>query len=40
VLLEMSGIQEVESLLRYSLHVDGAPHSKAALRHQLATERP
>ena len=40
VLLEMSGIKEVESLLRYSLHVDGAPHSKAALRHQLATERP
>jgi integrase len=38
VLLEMSGIQEVESLLRYAVHVEGAPHSKAALRHQLATE--
>ena len=39
VLLEMSGIKEVESLLRYSRHVDEAPHSKAALRHQLARER-
>jgi integrase len=40
VLLEMSGIKEVESLLRYAVHVEGAPHSKAALRHQLAIERP
>jgi integrase len=40
VLLEMSGIKEVESLLRYARHVDGAPRSKAALRHQLASERP
>jgi integrase len=40
VLLEMSGIKEVESLLRYARHVDGAPRSKAALRHLLASERP
>ena len=40
VLLEMSGIQEVESLLRYAVHVKDAPHSKAALRRQLATEHP
>jgi integrase len=40
VLLEMSGIKEVESLLRYARHVEGAPHSKAALRHQLASEGP
>ena len=40
VLLEMSGIKEVESLLRYAVHVKDAPHSKAALRRQLATEHP
>ena len=40
VLLEMSGIKEVESLLRYARHVDGAPRSKAALRRRLASERP
>ena len=40
VLLELSGIKEVESLLRYARHVDGAPRSKAALRHLLASERP
>jgi integrase len=40
VLLEMGGVKEVESLLRYARHVEGAPHSKAALRHQLAIERP
>jgi integrase len=40
VLLEMSGIKEVESLLRYARHVDGAPRSKAALRHCLGAERP
>lgn len=40
VLLEMSGIKEVESLLRYARHVDGAAPSKAALRHCLASERP
>jgi len=40
ILLEMSGIKEVESLLRYARHVDGAPRSKAALRRQLASERP
>jgi integrase len=40
VLLAASGIKEVESLLRYAVHVEGAPHSKAALRHQLVTERP
>ena len=40
VLLQMSGIKEVESLLRYARHVDGAPHSKAALRRLLKSERP
>jgi integrase len=40
VLLEMSGIKEVESLLRYARHVDGAPRSKAALRQRLWSERP
>ena len=40
VLLEMSGIKEVESLLRYARHVEGAPRSKAALRRRLASERP
>jgi len=40
VLLEMSGIKEVESLLRYARHVDGAPRSKAALRRLLASEHP
>jgi integrase len=40
VLLEMSGIKEVESLLRYARHVEGAPRSKAALRRLLARERP
>jgi integrase len=39
VLLEMSGIKEVESLLRYARHVDGAPLSKAALRRLLAAQR-
>jgi len=39
-LLELSGIKEVESLLRYARHVDVAPRSKAALRHLLASERP
>jgi hypothetical protein len=38
VLLEVAGIKEVESLLRYARHVDGAPASKAALRAVLATE--
>ena len=38
VLLEMTGIAEVESLLRYARHVDGAPASKAALRAALAAE--
>jgi integrase len=40
VLLDLAGIKEVESLLRYSVHVEGAPHSKAALRRLLAQERP
>jgi hypothetical protein len=40
VLLEMSGVKEVESLLRYARHVEGAPRSKAALRRLLASERP
>jgi integrase len=39
-LLEMSGIKEVESLLRYARHVEGAPRSKAALRQRLSSERP
>lgn len=38
-LLAATGIVEVESLLRYARHVSGAPRSKAALRHQLASER-
>jgi integrase len=37
-LLEMSGIEEVESLLRYARHVEGAPLSKAALRQCLRSE--
>jgi site-specific recombinase XerC len=40
MLLAASGIKEVESLLRYSVHVEGAPHSKAALRRLLAAPRP
>jgi integrase len=40
VLLDVTGIAEVESLLRYSLHVAGAPGSKGALRRLAATERP
>ena len=36
----MSGVKEVESLLRYARHVEGAPRSKAALRRLLASERP
>ena len=38
VLLEMAGINEVESLLRYARHVEGAPQSKAALRALLAAQ--
>jgi integrase len=38
-LLGAAGIVEVESLLRYARHVPGAPRSKAALRHQLASEQ-
>jgi hypothetical protein len=38
VLLQQSGVKEVESLLRYARHVDGAPNSKAALRHLRASE--
>jgi integrase len=34
-LLYMSGISEVESLLRYARHVPGAPRSKAELRKKL-----
>jgi integrase len=36
-LLYMSGICEVESLLRYTRHVPGAPRSKAELRKRLAS---
>ena len=38
VLLEKTGIVEVESLLRYARHVETAPQSKAALRAALAAE--
>lgn len=38
VLVEVAGIKEVESLLRYARHVDGAPASKAALRALLAAQ--
>jgi len=38
VLLEQAGIEEVESLGRYTRHVEGAPRSKAGLRHLLAGE--
>ncbi len=34
-LLYISGIHEVESLLRYARHVPGAPSSKAGLRGRL-----
>jgi len=37
-LLGAAGIVQVESLARYARHVPGAPRSKAALRHQLASE--
>jgi hypothetical protein len=36
-LLALTGISEVESLLYYSCQVNGAPHSKAALRRALAS---
>jgi integrase len=35
-LLQITGISEVGSLLRYARHVEGAPHSKAELRLLLA----
>ncbi len=38
VLLDQSGINEVESLLRYARHVASAPQSKAALRAQLKAQ--
>jgi len=38
-LLCAAGLVEVESLLRYARHVPGSPRSKAALRHQLASEQ-
>lgn len=37
-LLTATGIAQVESLLRYCAHVEGAPATKAALRHRLAEE--
>lgn len=37
-LLYISGIKEVESLLRYARHVPGAPTSKAGLRQRLRHE--
>jgi integrase len=39
VILEQAGICEVESLLRYARHVQGAPGSKAELRKKLTQER-
>src|SRR5580658_8884645 len=38
-ILALSGIKEVESLLYYARQVQGAPHSKAALRRALTAER-
>ena len=38
VVLEQTGICEVESLLRYARYVSGAPQSKAALREQIRRE--
>ncbi len=40
LLLEQAGIEDVESLVRYTGHVEGSPRSKAALRHLLAGEGP
>jgi hypothetical protein len=37
-LLYISGISEVESLLRYARHVRGAPRSKAELRKRLRSQ--
>jgi hypothetical protein len=37
-LLGLTGIAEVESLLRYCAHVDDAPRSKAELRRRLAKD--
>jgi integrase len=39
VVLELSGIAEVESLLRYARYVSAAPQSKAQLREQLRREQ-
>lgn len=38
-ILTVTGICEVESLLRYARHVPGAPHTKAALRRVLREGR-
>jgi integrase len=37
-LLSVTGVVEVESLAYYSCHVEGAPSSKAGLRHLLAAQ--
>lgn len=37
--LSATGISEVESLLRYARHVEGTPHTKAALRQALSEGR-
>ncbi len=37
-LCALAGLGGVESLLRYARHVEGAPHSKAALRAQRSRE--
>jgi integrase len=38
-ILTLTGIKQVESLLYYSRQVEGAPHSKSALRRARATGR-
>ncbi|MHB1724827.1 MAG: hypothetical protein ACYCVN_04995 [Acidimicrobiales bacterium] len=38
-ILDATGICEVESLLRYAVHVEGAPATKAALRRLLEDQR-
>ncbi len=38
-LCALAGLRDVESLLRYARHVEGAPQTKAALRAQHVSER-
>lgn len=39
-LLEIAGIYEVESMMRYVHHLDGAPKTKAGLRHLVLDGSP